>query len=99
MGKKDTAAELEKLRAELQKLQQSRSNLETSSPPPTEPPVATPVTATTAGEAAVDEEAPNKLKHQVDELLDLLKSEVGELPTITCLVVFSLGIVMGRFMR
>jgi hypothetical protein len=36
---------------------------------------------------------------QLDELLELLEAEIKDLPTITCLIVFSLGILMGRFLR
>ena len=36
---------------------------------------------------------------QLDELIELLEAEVKDLPTVTCLLVFSLGILMGRFLR
>lgn len=96
MANDDTATELAKLRAELAALKQTRSD-----PPP---PVDIPATAP-AGKADIEsgnnaeEEPAEELKSQLDELLDLLKGEIGELPTITCVLVFSLGILMGRLMR
>lgn len=41
----------------------------------------------------IDEQA------QLDELMGLLSKEVKELPTITTLAVFSLGLLMGRYLR
>lgn len=40
-----------------------------------------------------------KGKGQLEELIDLLEEEVKDRPAITCLVIFSLGILMGRYLR
>ena len=91
MSNQDTALELEKLRAELTALKQLPN--ETGATEQRRDPGAGPA-------AAVPEEvSPEAVKDQLQELTRLLKEELGELPTITCLLVFSLGIVMGRIMR
>jgi hypothetical protein len=59
-------------------------------------------TAVADGESPASEKAPKgakEMKSQVDELVKLLETEVRDLPAVTCLLVFSLGILMGRFMR
>lgn len=97
MGKSDTTAELQKLREELEKLRKS-------SAPAGEQLAQTGLAAEAVAELeslddSAETDTPNELKNQVDELLELLKHEVGELPTVTCVVVFSLGILMGRLLR
>jgi creatinine amidohydrolase/Fe(II)-dependent formamide hydrolase-like protein len=49
-----------------------------------------------AGDVEAGEE---EVKSQLDELAALLEHEIRDLPTITCLTVFSLGILMGRLLR
>ena len=95
MSKKETERELEKLRADVAALSDARRE---AAAKPVEPqPVAeeSPAAAIAAGDAAVPEEQ----KTQLEELGDLLQAEIRDLPTITCLTVFSLGILMGRLMR
>lgn len=95
MSKDETARELEKLRADVAALSDARKQdaaATTVAPASEEPP---PV----AVGAASIETLPEEQKTQLEELGDLLQAEVRDLPTITCLTVFSLGILMGRLMR
>ena len=50
-------------------------------------------------EAAVAEAPGEQIKGQLQELTDLLEEEIRDLPTITCLAVFTAGILLGRFLR
>jgi hypothetical protein len=90
----DTARELEKLRADVAALSDARGQ---DAAQPSEPPASStePVTEPAPIELAIPEEQ----KSQLEELGDLLQAEIRDLPTITCLAVFSLGILMGRLMR
>ena len=98
MGNSDMALELEKMRAELAALKQSRSNV--ASHPDANATAAAAIATVEVEEAIVEaEETDVAIKNQFEELTDLLKEEIGELPTITTIVVFSLGILMGRLMR
>ncbi|UCD69323.1 MAG: hypothetical protein JSW48_04375 [Betaproteobacteria bacterium] len=45
------------------------------------------------------EESDAAFKNEIDELLKMLQDEVRDMPAVTALVVFALGILMGRFMR
>ena len=94
MSKGETERELEKLRADVAALSDARR--EAASTPGEPPPAA-------AEPAAVpppaDTELPEGTRTQMEELGDLLQAEIRDLPTITCLTVFSLGILMGRLMR
>ncbi len=95
MSKDETARELEKLRADVAALSDVRR--EAAAKPAEPQPVVeeAPAAEAAAGDAAVPEEQ----KTQLEELGDLLQAEIRDLPTITCLTVFSLGILMGRLMR
>ena len=39
------------------------------------------------------------MRSQLHELTELLEAEIRDLPTITCLAVFTAGILLGRFLR
>lgn len=96
MSNDETAAELEKLRADVAALSDARR---AAAAEPAEPqPVVEAAPAPVAG-AASDVTVPEEQKTQLEELGDLLQAEIRDLPTITCLTVFSLGILMGRLMR
>ncbi len=96
MGNSDMALELEKMRAELAVLKQSKSEAAAQADANAVAAIAT----VEVEEAIVEaEETDGAIKNQFEELTDLLKEEIGELPTITTIVVFSLGILMGRLMR
>ena len=93
MAGDDTARELERLRADVAALSEARlEDTARSAEPPPEPAAVDEVAATAA--SISDEQ-----RSQIEELGDLLQREIRDLPTITCLAVFSLGILMGRLMR
>ena len=95
MSKDETARELEKLRTDIDALSEARKGAaaRTAQPPPD---VAEPAKTT---QIASDLGVTDEQKSQLEELGDLLQAEIRDLPTITCLAVFSLGILMGRLMR
>jgi hypothetical protein len=95
MSKDETARELEKLRADVAALSDARR--EASAKPAEPQSVAEEVSA--AEPSADGADLPEVQKTQLEELGDLLQAEIRDLPTITCLTVFSLGILMGRMMR
>jgi hypothetical protein len=95
MADDETGRELEKLRAEMSALADARR--EVASAPVETPPVA--AAAVEESATADDTESSTANKTQFEELGDLLQAEIRDLPTITCLTVFSLGIIMGRLMR
>ena len=106
MSQDDTASELEKLRAELAALKEEQRQ-PAASPPAQEAPDAEMSTQASSGQGASSttaqagdaEEGEEEVKSQLEELAELLEHEIRDLPTITCLAVFSLGILMGRLMR
>ena len=94
MSKDDTARELEKLRADVAALSDARREAAARPPDPA------PVEAAAASDAETPDPAvPEEQQSQLEELGKLLQAEIRDLPTITCLTVFSLGILMGRLMR
>jgi len=53
-------------------------------------------------EASTDtehENSGNAIKGQIEELTTLLQDEIREMPALTTLTVFALGVVMGRLLR
>jgi hypothetical protein len=110
MSNDDTTSELEKLRAELAVLKEAQREPVAPSPAQGTPGQETSAEASTEassgqGESstvaeAVDAETGEEdVKGQLEELATLLEHEIRDLPTITCLAVFSLGILMGRLLR
>ena len=97
MNKDETARELEKLRADVAALSDARREA-VARPPEPEP---RPVVEAAPAEVSAADDAVTAEAHrtQLEELGDLLQAEIRDLPTITCLTVFSLGILMGRLMR
>lgn len=94
MSKDDTALELEKLRSDVAALSEARR--EDAAKSAESPPAETPAEAAAP---VADTSLPDEQRTQLEELGDLLQQEIRDLPTITCLTVFSLGILMGRLMR
>lgn len=96
MSRDETALELEKLRADVAALSDARREAAEAPEPPaaTEPRGAEPPRNESAG-AEIDE----REQSQLEELGALLEQEIRDLPTITTLAVFTLGILMGRLMR
>ena len=110
MSKDDVERDLAQLRAEVAALSATRREsaaapTAAAPPPPAADTTDSAQTAPTqtdaapetgvAGETQATEPEPS----QLDELLELLETEIKDLPTITCLIVVSLGILMGRFLR
>ena len=95
MNNDETARELEKLRADVAALSDARRE---AAAQPTETPSTEPEPIPGEMEA-VDEVVTEEQKSQLEELGELLQADIRDLPTITCLTVFSLGILMGRLMR
>jgi hypothetical protein len=98
----ETTAELQKLREEvaaLQELKREKDIQEAKATPSANeaPAPEAPKPADSTAAVPADSEAPDK--NQIEELADLLQAEIKDLPTVTCLAVFSLGILMGRLMR
>jgi hypothetical protein len=93
MSNDDTTRELEKLRADVAALSEARREdaAKAEAPRPEPAPVAE------AQPEAVS--LPEEQRSQIEELGELLHKEIRDLPTITALTVFSLGILMGRLMR
>lgn len=101
MARDETARELERLRADVAALQDARrEEKKRSQGTPQEDRPAGTVTSDAAERTDVDVAVlPDEQKTQLEELGALLQQEIRDLPTITCLTVFSLGILMGRLMR
>jgi hypothetical protein len=95
MANDETARELEKLRADVAALSDARRE---AAAKPADPQPAGEETPQPSA-AATESDLPEVQKTQLEELGDLLQAEIRDLPTITCLTVFSLGILMGRLMR
>ena len=81
--------ELEQLRQQVAELSKARAEQKSTRSADEEELESTP-------EPAESEAA---LRHEIDELLKILQDEVRDIPAVTALVVFALGILMGRFMR
>ncbi|MDJ0905434.1 MAG: hypothetical protein QNI96_05400 [Woeseiaceae bacterium] len=101
MAGDDTARELERLRADVAALQDARreNKKQAQEAPPEDTPAAAASTEAPEAPAVEATALPEEQKTQLEELGDLLQQEIRDLPTITCLTVFSLGILMGRLLR
>lgn len=104
MSDKETQKELESLRAEVAALSKARAKERRREPEAAaEPsPAASPAQATAAAvvdAAAIDIDDPEAVQGQLDKLLAQLEHEIRDMPTITTLGVFSLGVLFGRLLR
>jgi hypothetical protein len=89
MSNEEMQGELERLRKEVAALSQARQEKRPEPPPEEEE-------ALTTAPPAEDDQA---MESQVEELIKLLKDEIRDMPTITTVAVFALGILVGRFLR
>ena len=89
MSNEEMQQELERLRKEVAALSQARQEKKPEPPPEEEE-------ALTTDQPA---EADQATKGQVEELIKLLQDEIRDMPTITTVAVFALGILVGRFLR
>ena len=92
MRNEEIKAELSALRAEVLALAEARKQAEAQ--------------ATPQGQAIekAEEESEAAVEHegflgQVQELVELLEQELKETPVVSGLVIFSVGILVGRFLR
>lgn len=102
MSNDDIQRDLAQLRKEIAALSASRKESAETPTPPAPSPQAAPSPTTAEEGAAPPSGAPEgaESEHsQLNELLELLETEIKDLPAITCLIIFSLGILMGRFLR
>lgn len=103
MTDKEMQKELESLRSEVAALSKARSK-ERKQEPQSEPAAAAeeiPLAAAAAVSeaAAIDIDDPDAVQSQMNKLLAQLEHEIRDLPTITTLGVFSLGVLFGRLLR
>ena len=114
MADKDMQNELEQLRAEVAALSAARASKKAAEPQPDTSPVESqsqsqsqsPETGDLTGDiggilenvkAATADDA--ELSGQFDQLIEQLEHEIKDLPAITTLAVFSLGVLFGRLLR
>ena len=100
MPDKEMQKELESLRAEVAALSKARAKERERAPEPEpEPPPAVTAAQATLDAAAVDLDDPDAVQSMMDKLLAQLEHEIRDMPTITTLGVFSLGVLFGRLLR
>jgi hypothetical protein len=104
MADKDTQKELEQLRAEVAALSAARASKQAAvaqsdtAPIEQQPPETDELSGILENaKAAVADDA--ELKGQFDQLFEQLEQEIRDLPAITTLAVFSLGVLFGRLLR
>ena len=103
MSKDDVERDLAQLRAEVAALSAARRE-SAATPTASAPPVTDATASTQTGVApetgvAGAAQAAEPEHSQLNELLELLEAEIKDLPTITYLIIFTLGILTGRFLR
>lgn len=105
MTKNDMQKELDALRAEVAALSEARvkeraEQRQADIPEAVaEPEVAATVAAGITEAAAIDIDDAAAVQSHMDKLLSQLEHEIRDLPTITTLGVFSLGVLFGRLLR
>jgi len=100
MSNNEMQKELESLRSEVAELSKARAGERKKVAEPEAAEVEMPAEASTVTEAAaIDINDPDAVQTQLDKLLAQLEQEIGELPAITTLAVFSLGVLFGRLLR
>lgn len=100
----DMQKELEQLRAEVAALSAARASKSASNAQPEPAPTEQQVPEAEAvndvienAKAAVAEDP--ELNGQFDQLFEHLEQEIKDLPAVTTLAVFSLGVLFGRLLR
>ncbi len=89
MSTSDVQEELKQLRKEVAALSAARKQKDS----PTTREVDDAPTDTEQGETE------HAIKRQIEELIKLLQDEIRDMPAVTTLAVFALGILMGRHLR
>jgi hypothetical protein len=98
MSDKEMNKELESLRAEVAALSKARAQERRKEAPP-DPVLESPTAAAVVEAAAIDVNDPDAVQGHMDKLLAQLENEIRDMPTITTLAVFSLGVLFGRLLR
>ena len=102
MSDTEMQKELESLRAEVAALSRVRAEARTKKAEPEPEPTVASVIPAAAGiveAAGIDLDDPDAVQTHMDKLLEQLEDEIRDLPTITTLAVFSLGVLFGRLLR
>ena len=88
MSTSEVEQELARLRKEVAALSAARKQKESPTPDDDE-----------AQSDAEQEANGSAIKGQIEELTTLLQDEIREMPALTTLTVFALGVLMGRLLR
>ncbi len=99
MRNEEIKAELSALRAEVVALAAAREKAAQPAPQPEPGPLSTATGTTAAGAPAPMDHEHEGFMGQVRELVELLEEELKETPVVSGLVIFSVGILVGRFLR
>ena len=99
MRNEEIKAELSALRAEVVALAAAREKAAQPAAPPEPGALSTATGTTAAGTPAPTSPEHEGFMGQVQELVELLENELRETPVVSGLVIFSLGILVGRFLR
>jgi len=99
MGKDEIRRELDELRDQVAALSAARKQQEAAASSNAGETEEVAQAAAQPPESAHAPDTEHKVMRQFDELLELLERELRDLPAITCLAVFSLGILLGRHLR
>jgi hypothetical protein len=106
MSNEKMQKELESLRSEVATLSKART-AEQKKQPKTKTAEETPSptvasqaeSASVAEAAAIDVDDADAVQTQMDKLLKQLEHEIKDMPAVTTLAVFSLGVLFGRLLR
>jgi hypothetical protein len=89
MSVSDVQKELDQLRKEVAALSAARKQKEATSAQNND----------NASSDAEEDDAGHEIKGQIEELIKLLQDEIRDMPALTALAVFALGVLMGRLLR
>lgn len=107
MSNEEMQKELESLRSEVASLSKSRARERKKEPKKAKaaeetPPAAESGVAEVASvveAATIDVNDPDVVQTHMDNLLEHLEREIKDMPAVTTLAVFSLGVLFGRLLR
>ena len=89
MSDSDVRMELDQLRKQVAALSAARKQNKSATPEGSDE---------TANEPEQGE-SEHVIKDQIEELIKLLQDEIRDMPAVTALAVFALGVLMGRLLR
>jgi hypothetical protein len=106
MSNEEMQKELESLRAEVATMSKARAAERKKKPKPEAAKETPPATdeiiaeaATVVDAAAIDVNDSDAVQSQIDKMLEQLEREIKDMPAVTTLAVFSLGVLFGRLLR